>query len=147
MGVSIPLINRLLWPSFFADVLDPRKEIEGTDVCREIMHHIQQFSKLTSKWSGYSSGEQVMRSVFTSVHCYSHYRSSFYSISKWLSLFKESSGLIVFSPENLLAHLPPNNLTPLALQDCAIAVVMDRMHTTQSMLFQSKLDFHKRYSR
>lgn len=131
-------------------MLDPRKEFEGTDVCSEIMRQLQQFSKLTSKWSGYNSGEQVMRYVglydCTLLVCFNQFVFlQYYSISKWVSLLKESSGLILFGPENLLAHLPPTNLIPLTLQDCAIAVVMDRVHTTQSILLQSKLDFHKRY--
>ncbi|XP_064381874.1 cilia- and flagella-associated protein 46-like [Halichondria panicea] len=110
----------------FRYVLDPRKEFEGSEVCSKVVDQIQQFSKLTSKWSGYNAGEQVLMTV-----------------NKWTALFKEASGLIFFGPESLLAHLPPTNLVPLSLRDCSVAVIMDRVHTSQSMVYQSKLDFHK----
>ena len=144
------------------DVLDPRKEFEGLEVCSKVVDQIQNFSKLTSKWSGYDAGEQVlMRSVSLCSYVYVKlYFFSFNSVSKWTALFKEASGLIFFGPESFLAHLPPTNLVPLSLRgtyvhttsgcnnvyliDCSVAVIMDRVHTSPSMLHQSKLDSHKR---
>jgi hypothetical protein len=114
-------------------ILDPHSDARGqSDNQTEdnsitlIQNTIKSLGPLTSKWSGLSGSDMIP------------------SLRQWKESLTSSSSFIFFGTERLLSYYPPQQLAPLDISGCKVAVLVDRAHTSASFLRQSKVDANKR---
>lgn len=142
----------------FTDILDPRNDLHCSNI-DEIKSVINNYPKLTGKWTGVSGTDHALRYNRPYLH---NMITVYKSCGEWSSVIQNGTGLIIVCSEKCLNHCSSQYLAPLNLSSeekriksyntliyigIGIALIVDLLTSTSSYRTQSKLDAFKRYTK
>nr|CAB3230219.1 tetratricopeptide repeat protein 40 [Phallusia mammillata] len=110
-------------------IIDPHTDCSETEQYRpaQIFKQLMQLygQSFTPRWSGIFGPE------------------SFPSVGQWETMLNDCSAFIFYGMERFIAQFPPSKLVALNLDDCQLALLIDKSQTNKSFRNQSKVDVDK----